>query len=149
MTHTEALRLALDALWSGVRSINHLGGAKEAVPLHEAIEACRAALAAPAAGPVAWALTHRDGRVTLHPASEYAVAYRDTCVAETPLYARAAPAAPSVPPDLIEYMRRHLEHQRSLIVGFTKLGNETRRAAKIDGWIAALAAAATDGGQHG
>lgn len=36
--------------------------------------------------PFAWALTHRDGRVTLHTADEYAIAYRDTCVAETPLY---------------------------------------------------------------
>ena len=36
--------------------------------------------------PFAWALTHRDGSVTLHLASEYATAYRDTCVKETPLY---------------------------------------------------------------
>lgn len=37
--------------------------------------------------PLAWALTHRDGRVTLHLDAEYATAYRDTCVKETPLYA--------------------------------------------------------------
>jgi hypothetical protein len=37
--------------------------------------------------PFAWALTHRDGRVTLHQAAEHATAYRDTCIAETPLYA--------------------------------------------------------------
>jgi cyanate lyase len=40
--------------------------------------------------PGAWALTHRDGRVTLHLAAEYATAYRDTCVSEAPLYTKAA-----------------------------------------------------------
>ena len=43
--------------------------------------------------PFAWALTHRDGRVTLHPAAEYATAYRDTCIAEVPLYAIPADVA--------------------------------------------------------
>lgn len=56
----------------------------------------------------------------------------------------AAQAAPSVPADLIEYMRKHLKHQRDLIAGFEALDNETRRAAKLDEWIAALAAAPTD-----
>lgn len=37
--------------------------------------------------PLAWALTHTDGRVTLHLDTDYATAYRDTCVKETPLYA--------------------------------------------------------------
>ena len=36
--------------------------------------------------PLAWALTHRDGRVTLHHDADYATAYRDTCVGEVPLY---------------------------------------------------------------
>ena len=36
--------------------------------------------------PRALLLTHRDGRETLHPMSEYAVAYRDTAVGETMLY---------------------------------------------------------------
>ena len=43
--------------------------------------------------PFAWALTHRDGRVTLHHAAEYATAYRDTCISETPLYAMPADVA--------------------------------------------------------
>jgi hypothetical protein len=39
-----AAQQALEALRTGVRSINHLGGTKEAVPLHEAITALKAAL---------------------------------------------------------------------------------------------------------
>ena len=42
-----AAQQALEALRTGVRSINHLGGTKEAVPLHEAITALKAALAEP------------------------------------------------------------------------------------------------------
>jgi hypothetical protein len=37
-------------------------------------------------GPRALLLAHKDGRETLHPMSEYAVAYRDTAVGEELLY---------------------------------------------------------------
>jgi len=40
---TQLINQAIEALWVGVREINRLGGAKEAVPLHEAIAALRAA----------------------------------------------------------------------------------------------------------
>lgn len=49
------------------------------------------------------------------------------------------PARVALPADLIEYMRRHLDRQRDMLVGFTKLDNERRRAAKLDDWIAAVA----------
>lgn len=47
-----AAQQALEALRAGVRAINHLGGAKEAVPLHDAIDALRVALAAAVAEPL-------------------------------------------------------------------------------------------------
>jgi hypothetical protein len=40
--------------------------------------------------PRALLLAHKDGRETLHPISEYAVAYRDTAVSETLLYDQEA-----------------------------------------------------------
>ena len=54
--------------------------------------------AAPAVGahvdwgvrPRALLLTHTDGRETLHPMSQYAIAYRDTAVSEALLYDQAA-----------------------------------------------------------
>lgn len=51
------------------------GTTPESVPLQRGVR------------PLAWALTHKDGRVTLHLDAEYATAYRDTCVKETPLFA--------------------------------------------------------------
>ena len=55
------------------------------------------------------------------------------------LAAAPQPARVALPADLIEYMRKHLDHQRGMLVGFTKLDNERRRAAKLDDWIAAVA----------
>lgn len=43
--------------------------------------------------PRALLLAHKDGRETLHPMREYAVAYRDTAVSEALLYDQAAIAA--------------------------------------------------------
>lgn len=50
--NTQLIEQAIEALRIGVREINRLGGAKEAVPLHEAIAALRAARDAQ---PVRWA----------------------------------------------------------------------------------------------
>lgn len=47
----EVMQQALEALRHGVRAINYLGGAKEAMPLHEAIFAIDAALARPDTAP--------------------------------------------------------------------------------------------------
>lgn len=82
--------------------------------------------------PRALLLAHTDGRETLHPMSEYAVAYRDTAVSEALLYA--------MPRDLADYLLRHLVRERQALVGFTKLGNEISRAKRLDDWIAALGA---------
>ena len=50
----QAAQAALEALRYGVRTINHLGGAIEAVPLHDAIDALSTALAEPQPEPVAF-----------------------------------------------------------------------------------------------
>lgn len=45
-----------------------------------------------------------------------------------------------IPQDLADMMLRQLRHERALLVGFTKLGNEIHRAKRLDEWIAALVA---------
>lgn len=49
----------------------------------------------------------------------------------TPLYA--------LPPDLAEYLLRHLRRERADLDGFLRLGNEQDRAKRLDAWIACLA----------
>lgn len=48
-----------------------------------------------------------------------------------PLYA--------LPPDLAEYLLRHLQQERAALDGFLRLGNEKPRAKRLDAWIACLA----------
>ena len=48
-----------------------------------------------------------------------------------PLYA--------LPPDLAEYLLRHLRQERAALDGFLRLGNEKPRAKRLDAWIACLA----------
>lgn len=50
---------------------------------------------------------------------------------ETPLYA--------LPPELVEYLLRHLQQERALLDGFLRLGNEKSRAKRLDAWIACIA----------
>lgn len=47
-----------------------------------------------------------------------------------PLYA--------LPPDLAEYLLRHLQQERVALDGFLRLGNEKPRAKRLDAWIACL-----------
>lgn len=117
MTHTEALKLALEALeW-------HAGGCSEdGIPNDTvaAIEAIRAALAAPAAVP--WQRNELAPDVA-------------------PMLASAAPAAPSVPHGwkLVPVEPTYDMLRASLI--------PEAEAARYYGRM--LAAAPTDGGQHG
>ncbi len=48
-----------------------------------------------------------------------------------PLYA--------LPPDLAEYLLRHLQQERAALDGFLRLGNEKPRAKRLDAWIACSA----------
>lgn len=48
-----------------------------------------------------------------------------------PLYA--------LPPELAEYLLRHLRQERAALDGFLRLGNEKPRAKRLDAWIACLA----------
>ena len=48
-----------------------------------------------------------------------------------PLYA--------LPPELAEYLLRHLRQKRAALDGFLRLGNEKSRAKRLDAWIACLA----------
>ena len=45
----------------------------------------------------------------------------------------------SLPPDLAEYLMRHLRQEREALEGFLRLGNEKGRANRLDAWIACLA----------
>ena len=48
-----------------------------------------------------------------------------------PLYA--------MPPELADYLLRHLLRERAALDGFLRLGNEKSRAKRLDAWIACLA----------
>ena len=48
-----------------------------------------------------------------------------------PLYA--------MPPELADYLLRHLLRKRAALDGFLRLGNEKSRAKRLDAWIACLA----------
>ena len=45
----------------------------------------------------------------------------------------------ALPPDLAEYLLRHLQQERAALDGFLRLGNEKPRAKRLDAWIACLA----------
>ena len=45
-----------------------------------------------------------------------------------------------IPQDLADMILRQLMHERDLLVGFTRVGNEISRAKRLDDWIAALGA---------
>lgn len=44
-----------------------------------------------------------------------------------------------LPPELAEYVLRHLRQERAALDGFLRLGNEKPRAKRLDAWIACLA----------
>ena len=45
----------------------------------------------------------------------------------------------ALPPELAEYLLRHLRRERAALDGFLRLGNEKPRAKRLDTWIACLA----------
>jgi hypothetical protein len=53
-----------------------------------------------------------------------------------PLYA--------LPPELAEYLLRHLRQERAALDGFLRLGNEKPRVKRLDAWIACLAGPNTE-----
>lgn len=152
MTHTEALRLALDALETVTRHFTRapstLADSTARGAAHAAIEACRAALAAPAAVPVAWSYDWIGSEHNPHfmVAGEVADGLRlgnppllgpDSARTNwTPLY--AAPAAPSVPPG----WKLVPVEPTDAMVDATHHGQPVS-----DIWRDMLAAAPTDGGQ--
>jgi len=153
MTHTEALRLALDALESlqgGCTDSND--GTVEAFTVWcpEVIDACRAALAAPSVpsgGPVAWVYTGVKADGTEHgPHLVWKPAYMDARSASkgataTPLYATPQPAPAGwrlVPAEPTEAMQAVIRNE------FDIYGSEwALYAAMLD------AAPAAPGGAHG